>query len=115
MSSTVQPWQVDMLKKMEGIRKGEMFVISSGRQSGKSMLNTVYQQWVDTGRANFETHGGSTLVDGHPWYQISCSAEVARWIRTQEKTQWYEEPTVRYRSLFDVSEQLYLMLGMKWQ
>jgi hypothetical protein len=111
----MQSWQADMLKKMEGIRHGEMFVISAGRQTGKSQLNLLYQQYQQWQNVGFETHGGATLVDGEPWYQISCTNVIARWIRTQDKTQWYEDPGVRYRSMFDVSEQLYLMLGMKWR
>ena len=115
MGITVHPWQEDMLKKMEGIRKGEMFVISAGRQAGKSQLNELYHLWQQQVDFTFEAYGDSTLVDGEPWYQIGCNGEVARWIRTQDESQWYEHSGVRYRNLFDVSEQLYLMLGMKWR
>jgi hypothetical protein len=63
---------------------------------------------------NFETHGGVCLVDNELWYQISCSNEVARWIRTQNKDAWWEGCSVRYRFMFDIDEKIYLMIGMQW-
>jgi hypothetical protein len=32
----VQPWQVEMLKKMSGMKKGELSIMTAGRNIGKS-------------------------------------------------------------------------------
>lgn len=53
---TLKPWQekmvydltqLDMQKTLGGIKRGEMMIMSSGRQVGKSMLNqTLRQMWA---------------------------------------------------------------------
>lgn len=64
----------------------------------------------------FTTITGATLVDYEPWYQITCSTDVARWLRTQDPSQQYELSSypLRPRALFDIAEPLYLIMGMKW-
>lgn len=34
------PWQMDMLKKLQGVKPGEMTIMMSGRQQGKSMFSS---------------------------------------------------------------------------
>lgn len=65
----------------------------------------------------FTTITGATLVDDEPWYQITCTADVARWLRTQNPDQWFELQAypVMARALFDIAEPLYLIMVMKWK
>ena len=36
----IQPWQIKMLDKMSGFKKGELIMMTASRQSGKSMLGS---------------------------------------------------------------------------
>jgi hypothetical protein len=40
----IQPWQIDMLEKLDGVKPGEMVIMSAGRRLGKSMMT---QQAID--------------------------------------------------------------------
>mgnify|MGYP000718105426 FL=1 len=61
----------------------------------------------------------SVLVDGNRWYTIKCNKEVAAWIRTLpgEHTQWYEHLDSSWyinTNKFDITEQVYMQIGLKW-
>jgi hypothetical protein len=43
----VQPWQMDMLKKMSGFKKSELMVIGAVRQTGKSQVQAFMRLWND--------------------------------------------------------------------
>ena len=75
------------------------------------MNNLCNEILLDT---KFTTITGATLVDDKPWYQIICTLDIARWLRAQDSDQWCELPSYRARALFDISEPLYLIMGMKW-
>ena len=34
----IQPWQLNVLNKLQGVKKGELFMLTAGRQTGKSQL-----------------------------------------------------------------------------
>ena len=36
----IQPWQMNVLNKLQGVKKGELSMITAGRRSGKSMLGS---------------------------------------------------------------------------
>ena len=62
----------------------------------------------------------TTIVDNSTWYTISCSKEVAKWIREtyseSNDDKWYEHKSTRFpRSLFDIHEKIYTILSLKWQ
>lgn len=40
-------WQLDMLKRLEGFKPGEMVIMMSGRQTGKSMVSAMYKRLMD--------------------------------------------------------------------
>lgn len=53
-------------------------------------------------------------VDEETWYQITTRwPDVARWIRTQPGSLWYEHPSQRCHS-FDIHEKIYTILLLKW-
>jgi len=35
----MHPWQIEMLDKMSGLKKGELSIITAGRQVGKSAIS----------------------------------------------------------------------------
>ena len=63
----------------------------------------------------------TTLVDGEPWYTISCLREASVWIRDryrdQENKLWFENIDDNWRinfNVFDVNEQFYAIIMLKW-
>ncbi len=45
----MHPWQIEMLDKMSGLKKGELSIITAGRQVGKSAISAqAFQRlWED--------------------------------------------------------------------
>jgi hypothetical protein len=113
----MQPWQEKLLVDIEsgGLKPGEMFVMMSGRNIGKSVLNEHYKTWKHLFNIGgpYTRMEGPSMVDGKPWYVVSCGADAAKWIRKQDSSQWYEHSGIP--SVFDISENLYILMGLKWQ
>ena len=58
----------------------------------------------------------SAEVDGEPWRTVRCNKEISKWIKTQEGS-WQEHIDQSwniYANTFDISEELYLMLVLKF-
>ena len=55
---TLEPWQKDVLNKTDGLKKGQLFVVSAGRGTGKSQMAAMYMA------THFE---GGTAIFGSPW------------------------------------------------
>ena len=62
-----------------------------------------------------------SLVDGEPWYTISCLREASIWIRNthsdQENKLWFENIDDNWRvnfDVFDVNEQFYALVMLRW-
>ena len=58
----------------------------------------------------------SADVDGEPWRTVRCSKEISTWIRTQDGS-WQEHIDQSwniYANTFDISEELYMMLVLKF-
>jgi hypothetical protein len=55
----------------------------------------------------------STRIDDEYWHTIRCDNEIAEWIRTQ-KSSWYEHPKIMWYPFFDISEELYMMMMLKY-
>ena len=69
------PYQQAMLDKISvGLKAGEMMIMSSGRQSGKSMLNAAYGRlWNDIMEANSKVSDmqlGEGTVYGSRYYTV---------------------------------------------
>ena len=116
----LKDYQLDLLKKLEGAKPGEMFVISSGRQLGKSTYRQ-YSELYQMMMAELTPYKKITSaeVDGKPWYTIKCNDAVSAFIRTQtgEDTRWYEHIDANWyvhKNMFDVSEELYIQVGLKF-
>lgn len=112
----MHPWQEQMLN---GIRKGELCIWASGRQTGKSQLTRYMAEWQElmAEKIPYKKIDQST-VDGVMWYTVKCNSEVARWLRDNQNVNYcYEhiEPSWHVeRNTFDVSEALYIQLGLKF-
>jgi hypothetical protein len=112
------PFQKDLMSNLSGgIAPSELMVYTAGRQTGKSMYYQYAQQWEDmfSQKPLFEVVD-SALVDGEQWHTVAVSSPIATWVRTKKKDQWSEHPVrgSRFRSVFDMNEKLYTMLGMKF-
>jgi hypothetical protein len=101
-----------------GIRKGEITIMMSARQTGKSYYNQYAANWNSIMEPPFKKIGQAE-VDGEPWYTVKCTQEVGKFIRGQSgkgarwqetiDTNWYV-----YADTFDVCEDIYLQLGLKY-
>ena len=62
-----------------------------------------------------------SMVDGEPWYTVSCLRPVSIWIRTEQSDQehmlWFENIDDKWGvnfNVFDVHEKFYAILLLKW-
>lgn len=107
------PYQEKLLFDIEtgGIKPGELMVMYSGRQMGKSVLNQYYGLMSE--RQTY-VKLASAEVDNETWYTIRCNKTVGSWIRQdQNKKFWYEHSSGLV-DIFDVHEKLYTTLILKW-
>lgn len=112
----LHPWQTNLLDTLGGVKHGEMFVISAGRQTGKSVFNQYLMKYAFANEPKFRVMT-SAPVDGELWYTIRCTDEVAKWVRTQNKDLWYSHIDSQwyvYNNMFDMSEKLYTLLNIRW-
>ncbi len=113
----LQPWQTDLLKNLNSGKPGEMFVISSGRQTGKSYMNTLLRAYENQYMSVPYRSIGKADVDGNTWYTVTGQKAVCEWIRTQDKSMWYEHIDSTWHisyNTFDIHENLYTMIGIKF-
>ncbi len=54
------------------------------------------------------------IVDGEKWYTIFAGRESSAWIRKQDRTQWYETHGKFNVNMFDVHNELFVMIRLKW-
>lgn len=110
------------LKMLQGFKKGEMTIISSGRQTGKSYYNQYAQQWSDimSNKPAVEILARAT-VDGEQWYTVACKKEASIWFRETHKDVedklWHchiDDKWVAFSNRFDMHEKLYTLLAMKF-
>lgn len=112
-------WQLELLDKMAGTPAKQMTIFTGGRQVGKSMLNSVYEQMKEFADLKYQEIT-SARVDGEMWYTIQCVPEVSKWIRTHEEhegTQWdqlIDNNWVVFFNKFDVHEEFYMLLKLRW-
>ena len=118
MDHKLYPYQQQILKDITsgGIKPGEMTIISSGRQLGKSRVNQ-WIQWLPDDATNYRVHR-QALVDNKPWYTVHCGKDVSAWIRQQpcEDKEWHQHIDARwdmYVYAFDITEELYMLLVLK--
>ena len=112
----IHPWQQRIFN---GIRTGELCVWTGGRQVGKSQLTQYMADWRELMGEKYPYRKLTQApVDGTMWYTVKCNSEVARWLRdNQDVNHCYEhiEPSWHVeRNTFDISEALYIQLGLKW-
>lgn len=91
----------------------EMSIITASRQSGKSIFADMVQQLAQPTIQILD----KVLVDNEVWYSVRLNMPAAEWARQQDQTMWYEHYPTNWQSsgLFDVKEQLYTMLALKWK
>ena len=78
------------------------------------LLNEAFKNHY--GQLNFKIRH-QCQVDGHTWYTVSCTAAVAKWIRSQDREIWHEHinsSLAAIHNTFDIHEKLYTLLALKW-
>ncbi len=108
-------YQANLLEELEK-NQGKV-VISTPRQTGKSVFGQIVHQWnemLESEKIPVKTIDRE-LVDDDMWYTVEVRKEVAAWIRQQNKDSWHEHNGYRsVKYLFDVSGKLYTMMSLKW-
>ncbi len=101
-----------------GFRPSELTLFTSGRSTGKSMLNAMYAEMVSRmsiPQPKFEILD-KAQVDGDIWYTVACTREVSSWLRSQPKELHFEtlahKPAVMAQ--FDIHEKLYTVMALRW-
>ena len=110
-------YDIEAMSTTGGFKHGELMLFTAGRQTGKSMLNQMYEYGLMTvkiRRPKFEIIAKAE-VDDATWYTVSCTKEISEWLRSQPK-EWHYEALVHgwVLSQFDIHEKLYTMLALKW-
>lgn len=113
----LKPYQQALLDKISagGFRAGELSLFA-GRSGGKSMLNARFGKLMEQSRPKFQI-ADQAQVDGATWYTIGCVSEVGAWLREHPKELQYahiaKNGTI-YQNWFDIHEELYSMLTLRW-
>jgi hypothetical protein len=117
----LNPYQQALFDKISqgGFKPGEMKIISAARQTGKSTYSQYINQWYDMQEQPKCKIVNSAEVDGKTWYTVACHKEVSVWIRENgvENDSWYEHIDSKwtvYRNMFDICEELYMMVVLKF-
>ena len=96
-----------------GWRKGQITTLMAGRGTGKSrfmdIVNPPAIRILD-----------SALVDGETWYTVQCKPSlVSGWVQDQDPNMWHrhvnENFWTKHFNVFDIHENLYTMLILKWK
>lgn len=72
----------------------------------------VYYASIDTKYRYLVLDAAS--VDGLPWYQIYADREVREWIIQQACQFWHYTYSKGAVDLFDINEELMLLITLKW-
>lgn len=84
-------------------------------KEAEDLLNKVFRiQHLTPTNFKIQHH---CQVDGLTWYTVSCTREVAKWIRSQDREIWYEHINGKWdviHNTFDIHEKLYTLLALKW-
>ena len=94
----------DYQKKMlEGYCKGDLQVIMSGRQTGKSTYYQYAQAYNEVFRQAPIKLVATSTVDGDTWYTVTCNKESSDWLRTihkdAEHKMWFEHIDPNWKSV----------------
>lgn len=102
-----------MTGPVTGWRKGQINLLMAGRRTGKSVWAQMVQD-LTLPDINLIT---SSDVDGKIWYTVQLSMPARQWLTEQDTSQWYEHVGDRnwQQNWFDVHENLYTMLMLKWK
>jgi hypothetical protein len=83
------------------------------RQLGKSVFADMVQQLTQPPVQILQ----KATVDNEMWYTVKLNMLTSDWTRQQDQSMWYEHSPVnnQFIGTFDIKEQLYTMLALKWK
>jgi hypothetical protein len=116
----LKPYQKEILNRMPAITyNGESaFQYISKRIDKTTSIRFVAKQYTamrEEANINYK-HISSAQVDGESWHTVRCSKEISKWIKTHS-TSWHEHIDDNWNlfaNTFDISEELYMMLVLKF-
>lgn len=118
MEPKLEPWQKNLLNKLNNRTPSELVIFKTGRNVGKSYYYNQYMQYMQYLQAEPYMIVSTAKVDDMLWHTVKCNKPACEWIRAQEpKGQWYEHIDTNWYvhgSMFDISEELYMMLVLKF-
>ena len=96
---------------MTGFKSKRAMALYS-RGYGKSVWNQIVADLTPPDM-KILTHA---QVDGKTWYTVKLTSIAADWLRLQPKNDWDEHTHQPFGGgVFDVSEQMYSALALKWK
>ena len=112
-------WQKDIWAAISGsgIKASEMKIYMGGRNIGKTVMAQMWNQmFTELTECKIID---KAIVDNKQFYTVKCSKDIADWLRHQpgQNKQWYEHIDYNWqvdRTMFDLEEDLYLMLKLRW-
>jgi hypothetical protein len=133
----IHPWQTELLKKLSGVKPGELRMISHGRQLGKSMFGAqALQRLIDDLNGNPVTdlklsegtvYGsryhcvepvGGNWIEMEAWCIQTCGESTGS-IWSEEKYKYAANPSERWygnnRKFWFREEKDRMMFVLKWR
>ncbi len=118
MQSKLYPWQQKLLNNSNNLKPSELVIFKTGRNVGKSYYYNQYMEYMEYLQAEPYKIVSTAKVDDMLWHTVKCNKDACTWIRSQEeKGQWFEHIDANWyihSSMFDISEELYMMLVLKF-
>lgn len=113
----MQKWQKDMWAALSGSDPREMKIVMAGRQIGKSVMAQMWNELQE--ERPYSKIIDKSIVDNKTYYTVQCNKQASDWIRGQpgEHTDWYQHIDHNWivdRTRFDVSEDFYMMLKLRF-
>lgn len=117
----LKDWELKMFDRLSnGFKAGEMAIISTPRQTGKSIFNDWYRQYLRNNNMKYSIEA-QAQVDGEEWYTIRVvegQKDISAWLRSLDNSLAVEhkQPIMAWcDSMFDVHEKIYIMMELKFK
>lgn len=115
----IHNWQKDLWAALSGsgIKASEMKIYMGGRNIGKSVMAQMWNQYQE--ESPYSKIIDKSIVDNKQFYTVQCNKIASDWVRSQDgkNADWYEHIDKNWivdRTRFDISEDFYLMLKLRF-
>lgn len=101
-----------------GVKQGELVLTKAQANTNTTVLSYIKNWNIMLDEVeSYSKILTSAIVDGETWYTIHVSKDISKWIRQQNEQRWHESLDRDWYTnsgTFDVHEELYTMLQLRW-